>query len=263
MKVAIGSDLHLEFGDLQLDNTDNADLLILAGDICTAKHLESNGELGKRYMNFFEHVAKEFPEVVYVMGNHEHYGYNFDKTATTIHSKLRHLNVNFLDNDYTCMGNPDCLVIGGTLWTDLNKGDKETVESIPYLMRDYSVITKGDSYKRLTPRDTIAEFNRATQFLDLTVPKYSGGCCMVVTHHAPSIKSIHPKYSNDTIVNGAYHSNLEDFIIDNPTIKLWVHGHTHTPFDYKIGEARVVCNPRGYIGHEATADNYRLKYIEL
>jgi hypothetical protein len=27
----------------------------------------------------------------------------------------------------------------------------------------------------------------------------------------------------------------------------------HDPVDYKIGETRVVSNPRGYIGHEDTS----------
>ena len=53
-------------------------------------------------------------------------------------------------------------------------------------------------------------------------------------------------YGNDFIKNGAYHSDLTDVMLDNPNIKLWTHGHTHHPFDYQIGDCRVVCNPRGY-----------------
>jgi len=47
-------------------------------------------------------------------------------------------------------------------------------------------------------------------------------------------------------MNGAYHSDLSNIMLDNPQIKLWTHGHTHNCFDYVIGETRVVCNPRGY-----------------
>ena len=28
--------------------------------------------------------------------------------------------------------------------------------------------------------------------------------------------------------------------------RLWIHGHTHDSFDYRLNETRVVCNPRGY-----------------
>jgi hypothetical protein len=64
-------------------------------------------------------------------------------------------------------------------------------------------------------------------------------------------------------MNGGYHSDLSEFMLDRPGIKLWTHGHTHEVFDYKVGECRVVCNPRGYIGHEELADNFTLKVVEL
>jgi hypothetical protein len=64
-------------------------------------------------------------------------------------------------------------------------------------------------------------------------------------------------------MNGAFISNLGDFIMNRPCIKLWTHGHTHDPFDYKIGKTRVVCNPRGYFGHEEQANLFKLKYVTV
>ena len=64
-------------------------------------------------------------------------------------------------------------------------------------------------------------------------------------------------------MNGGYSSDLSQFILDNPQIKLWTHGHTHETFDYVIGETRIVCNPRGYIGYENRADEFKLKTIEI
>ena len=61
---------------------------------------------------------------------------------------------------------------------------------------------------------------------------------------------------------GSY-SDLSEFILDRPGIKLWTHGHTHENFDYMIGSTRIVCNPRGYDGYEDIADNFSLKVIEL
>ncbi len=69
---------------------------------------------------------------------------------------------------------------------------------------------------------------------------------MVVGHHSPSFQSVADAYKSEYLMNGAYHSSLEEVILDRPQIKLWTHGHTHHPFDYVIGECRVVCNPRGY-----------------
>jgi hypothetical protein len=67
---------------------------------------------------------------------------------------------------------------------------------------------------------------------------------IVVTHHAPSIKSIADRYRADP-VSAAFASNMDDFILEHQP-RLWIHGHTHESFDYKIGKTRVVCNPRGY-----------------
>ena len=64
-------------------------------------------------------------------------------------------------------------------------------------------------------------------------------------------------------MNGGYHNSYEDYIMDHPQIKLWTHGHTHERYDYMIGETRIVCNPRGYIGHEAIANDFELKVVEL
>ena len=82
-------------------------------------------------------------------------------------------------------------------------------------------------------------------------------------HHTPSHQSCHPQYKDDQVMNGGYHSDLSEFILDRPQIKLWTHGHTHQPFDYMIGDTRVVCNPRGYDGYEQTAVDFKLKCVEV
>jgi hypothetical protein len=64
-------------------------------------------------------------------------------------------------------------------------------------------------------------------------------------------------------MNGGYSSDLSAFILDNPQIKLWTHGHTHEDFDYMLGSTRIVCNPRGYDGYEDRADNFTLKYVDV
>ena len=86
---------------------------------------------------------------------------------------------------------------------------------------------------------------------------------VVVGHHAPSEQSVAEMYKHDTLMNGNFFSNLEQFILDRPQIELWTHGHMHNPSDYKIGTTRVVCNPRGYIGHEDRAVEFKLFYFDL
>jgi predicted phosphodiesterase len=72
-----------------------------------------------------------------------------------------------------------------------------------------------------------------------------------------------PWYANDQLMNGAYHSSLEELIEQRPCIKLWTHGHTHEPFDYMVHDTRIVCNPRGYVQHEQRAKDFELKYVEV
>ena len=86
---------------------------------------------------------------------------------------------------------------------------------------------------------------------------------VVVGHHAPSKLSTKPAYERDVLMNGAYSSDLSEFILDHPRIKLWTHGHTHNDFDYMIGSTRIVCNPRGYDGYESRADDFKLVTVEI
>jgi Icc-related predicted phosphoesterase len=78
---------------------------------------------------------------------------------------------------------------------------------------------------------------------------------VVVGHHTPSFQSAHPMYKNEYLMNGGYHSELSEFILDHPQIKLWTHGHIHHCFDYRIGETRIVCNPRGYVSDGYSEDS--------
>ena len=69
---------------------------------------------------------------------------------------------------------------------------------------------------------------------------------VVVTHHAPSRASVAPRFAGQRL-NPAFVSGLES-LIEAGRPSLWVHGHTHTSFDYRLGKTRVICNPRGYPG---------------
>ena len=72
------------------------------------------------------------------------------------------------------------------------------------------------------------------------------GPAVLLGHHAPSHQSIHERYRGEAIMNGAFCSNLDEFILAHDRIKLWIHGHVHNTFDYYIGDTRIVCNPHGY-----------------
>jgi predicted phosphodiesterase len=286
MKIAIASDVHLEFGDLDIVNSDNAEVLILSGDICVAADLDMRDsrqtEMGfararsERFHEFFERCAKRFPHVIYVMGNHEYYHSDFATELNELRRKLAHLsNLSVLEREVKVID--DVTFIGGTLWTDMNNQDALTLYHMRTMMNDFRVITnsgvpvhfrtqQGEFKTRVgkfSPEDAVAEHVKMKQYIQSVVQGNHDTKYVVVGHHAPSRQSIHERYAHDSVMNGGYSSNLDEFVLDHQQIKLWTHGHTHHPFDYMIGETRVVCNPRGYIGHEPEAANWTLKTVEI
>jgi len=113
------------------------------------------------------------------------------------------------------------------------------------------------------PEDSVVDHRKMVGYIQTVIEGKFDQKFVVVGHHAPSKLSTHPRYKHDTLMNGAYSSSLDEFIIDHPQIKLWTHGHTHEDFDYMLGSTRVVCNPRGYIKYEDRADKFELKTVEI
>ena len=279
MKLAIASDLHLEFGDIVLKN-EGADVLILSGDICIANDLHDHPEpvtspyapyidLGSRqkcsyrYRDFLKRVSDEFPKVIYVAGNHEFYHGKW--VASLLHLReecAKFPNVHFLERDTIAFDG--VTFIGGTLWTDCNKFDPLTLHALGDMMQDYNVIRNDEKgYTKLRPAHSAARHRQTVEYFRHVLSHNKENKCVVVGHHAPSTKSIPAEYTNQFSMNGGYASDLSEFILDHPQIKLWTHGHMHDPCDYLIGDTRVVCNPRGYIGYESCADHFALKYVEV
>jgi Icc-related predicted phosphoesterase len=255
MKLGICSDIHLEFGYLPIENKENIDVLILAGDILVARALgkePSNYRVKdiEDFKQFFRDCSEKFPHVIYIMGNHEHYGGDFNDSPTILREFCESVgtNVYFLDNETKQID--DVVFIGQTLWTDFNNENPISMATAQGCMNDFRVIRNRVQDRKFTPLDVLEEHKKSLSFIDEQTKIYADKKCVVVGHHAPSHKSVKPNYERDYHVNGAYRSNLEEFIMSRTQIKLWVHGHTHSEFDYMVGDTRVVCNPRGYVGYE-------------
>jgi DNA repair exonuclease SbcCD nuclease subunit len=298
MKIALCSDLHLEFGTISLENTEGADVLILSGDICVAKELYekdtySHGDSKTtQFHTFFQECCERFPHVVYVLGNHEHYHGDFAKSLGNLRERLGYLvNLHILEKEYVQLG--DYMFFGGSLWTDMNKEDPMTIQQIKGYMNDYRIIEDSNEVvhfktpvyglkedgsmdfgnvvsvefhtrnAKFSPEKSVAEHKETMRLLKEAIDSRPTDKWVVVGHHAPSKQSTKPRYERDVIVNGAYSSDLSEFMLDHPQIKLWTHGHTHHDFDYMIGSTRVVANPRGYIYYEEQADNFKLAFIDI
>ena len=247
MKIQIVSDLHLEFSDINIQNQTDADVLILGGDIMLAeKVLKPESEYGMRFRDFLKRVSFQFPHVIYIAGNHEFYGGYFHKSLEQLRMACAvHNNVYFFERDTKTID--DVVFVGGTLWTDMNKGDPLTLHAVRDMMNDFRIIKNDEKgYTNLKPADVAIRHRETLKYFQSILDENKERKCVIVGHHSPSYQSMHPMYSNDHIMNGAYHSDLSEFMFDNPQIVLWTHGHTHHCFDYQIGNCRVVCNPRGY-----------------
>jgi predicted phosphodiesterase len=296
-----------------IKNEHNIDVLILSGDILVERDLDMwdrrQVELGfararsQRFHDFFSRVCFQFPHVIYVAGNHEHYHGDFKNTVSELKRKLaHHTNLHILDRE--CWTLDNVTFVGSTLWTDMNKGDPLTLHAMTRMMNDFRCVANSNrdvsfrTYEPLdkpvgvtdeewlardpqsrvkavfktrvatfSPEDALEEHRKCLGYIQTVVQNHrdqkTGNKIVVVGHHTPSHKSCHPRYANDDLMNGGYHSDLSEFILDHPEIVLWTHGHTHELFDYTIGDTRIVCNPRGYIGHEEIADKFELKVVEV
>ena len=146
----------------------------------------------------------------------------------------------------------------------MNSGDPLTMYAMQQQMNDYRQITmfneSKNAYHRLTPEKTVEDHFKSRQFIAETVANKFDQKFVVCTHHSPTKTSIKPKYAHDYQMNGAYSSDLSKFILANPQIKVWTHGHTHDQFDYMIGSTRIICNPRGYKGYEEQAEQFDPTY---
>jgi len=278
MKLYVSSDLHLEFGDLDLPNRDAVDVLILGGDICIVRDIGrpdggnplKESEKSLMVKQFFQRASERFPHVIMIMGNHEHYHGDFAKTQITLQAWFDEAgldNIHLLEK--STWQYEDWLFIGGTLWTDFNGGDPLTFNHAKFGMSDFTVTkNSGVPYYKFLPEHAFADHVRMRRYIEAVIRSRReqgehSNRVIVVGHHSPSRQSTHERYRDDHLMNGCYSSTMDEFILDRPEIALFTHGHTHEDFDYHIGATRIVCNPRGYHGHEARAGSWQPKLVEL
>lgn len=239
-RLALLSDLHLEFkwpsyGLIpdtwqQLHdkiNSADADLVINAGDIDPYPDVRESFHKGI-------HVP-----YIHILGNHDFYGLQHPAKSRFIRD------VNGLK------------VVGATLWTDFDKANPLTMFRFKECLADGTEIIPTPPYTRVA-YELLDIFKSDLEFID---KEYAD---VVVTHHAPSMKSVNTKYINSGFLNYYFMSDLDRFIKSQSNTKLWLHGHMHDPCDYHIGHCRVVANPLGYPGetYKSIAD-YNLKIVEV
>ena len=232
MKLNILSDLHLSQGDLAHPAND-ADAVILAGDVARpAQAIAWASALRK--------------PVLYVPGNHEFYGSDLAATLADLKRRAAGTCVRVLDDEEVVLAGVRFL--GTTLWTDFGLGGADAREAAmreaAVRIRDFSRIRIDADGPPFTPAASIERFACHAAWLEARLAEHHDGPTVVITHHAPSRRSVHPRFA-DSPLNACFASDAEH-LLDGERVMLWIHGHTHDSFDYALNGTRVVCNPRGY-----------------
>ncbi|MFL5380902.1 MAG: metallophosphoesterase [Longimicrobiaceae bacterium] len=238
MKLQIVSDTHAGFEAFDPPDA-GADVLVLAGDI----------DVGMRGVELAKAWSRGRP-VLYVAGNHEFYGESIPRHVQKLRDAAAGTGVRFLENDEAVVGGVRFL--GCTLWTDFDLfGDRGMdMAAAQAGMNDYRKIRVDPTYSRLRPIDTVSMHQRSVRWLVERLEAPFAGPTVIVTHAAPSPRSITPAQRGDSL-SAAFASDLE-WMLDGRAA-LWIHGHTHFCCDYEVGGTRVVANQRGYPGEDTGA----------
>lgn len=234
MRLNVLSDLHLSRGSLP-HPTVAADVVVLAGDIARpAQAIEWARGLGK--------------PTLYVPGNHEFYGSSLPGTVRELKELAAGSPIRVLDDEEWTFGNVRFL--GCTLWTDFllmgtEQGREVAIREALQRMYDFQRVHLDERRQSLfTPLDAANLFQRSAAWLENRLRTPWQGPTVVITHHAPSERSIDPRFGGSPL-NACFASHL-DRLLRGELACTWIHGHVHHGVDYRADGTRVVCNPRGY-----------------
>ncbi len=245
MKLQILSDLHIDSYARQshpmghIPKTD-ADIVLVAGDT-------ANSDSG---MPWLQAQAERLQvPLITIAGNHEYFNedvLSFDKKLATWDNYSDELRqgMKVLQCQYVDIGS--VRILGCTLWTDYQyKANDETMIAARQFMRDYKQIYAGNEL--FSPEVSIQIHMKQRQWLKqaLITAKDLGKKTIVMSHHSISPLSVSEKYAS-LPSNAAFVSDLSAWMHEDWAPSLWVHGHTHEAFDYRIGHTRVIVNPRAY-----------------
>lgn len=242
MKFHLVSDLHLDAWMSRNDFfiydllPEGDETLIIAGDLCEIAHLRDYGA------EIFGELCGKYQNVIYVAGNHEYYGTDYQG----FQDRFRRLegmfdNLFCLEDESIVIG--DVSIAGSTLWfrnTPMNPVFENQLADFTYI-QDY--------------RNWVYDRNEAAVEFLQNLPEVD----LIITHHLPCSKSVDAKYANEA-TNLYFLCDISGVILDKQP-KVWCHGHTHIACEYQLGETQVICNPRGYPGENAKG--YEARVIEI
>jgi predicted MPP superfamily phosphohydrolase len=236
MKIHLVSDLHLEsnyrfVGDV-FPEPPKCDVIVVGGDLVPLEH---GYDKAKAYFTYLKGFAEH---VIYILGNHEMYGSQWEHTIHLAKQLAKETKVHFLDIE----SDPKLVIDGvkfwgSTLWTDLNNNDYQTAQSVKNGLDDYTEIQKG--YKALTTNDTFEQFQKTSMAIDWNSD-------VIISHHCPLyIKHRRFEYSPTSHGFYCFDRALENKIVES-NVKYWLFAHTHDNLREDLNGTTVISNCFGY-----------------
>lgn len=283
MNIQLLSDLHLENNPgFTPTAAPNADLLVLAGDIGSYQNnsaLSASGDQDFGLSRFSPQNGWPTP-VLFVPGNHEYDGMDFDAAHARLQDTCARLGITWLEREVVTLGG--VRFVGTTLWSDFDALGPLAGQPLPEKIPAHFNHPNSQYTRQLKARDKA--FRAANYYLRKTATTRQGqaflaepmrehallcqdwlsnalntpfeGPTVVVTHFAPSLRSADPRYGQ--VPGTAGFCNALDHLL--PHAQLWLHGHLHCPSDYTQHGCRVVANPLGY-AHKGEQGRFQAQQV--
>lgn len=235
------SDCHGRLPDKHGENEEN-EVCIIAGDVCEF------GNKGTKLAELLKEACSRFKKCIFVPGNHEYYGTNIGSLESKLTVLMEDVDNFVLLQNGSSILIDDVKIIGATMWSDTSSIELDA--SIK--MNDYRYIRYGPHSEpwryRLKPYHTTGIHRNSVFKINKAIQEHDGEC-IVVSHHAPSMRSIDPRYYGD-VLNPAYATEIK---LDKwPTY--WIHGHIHAAMNYYHYGCNVRAEPIGYYGEQTGFD---------
>lgn len=242
MKIQIASDLHLEFlekrfPDYRVIEPTDADILVIAGDI-------------HRNTKAIAAFADWPVPVIYVHGNHEAYHEEYFILVEQMRVAVKGTQIHYLERNEFVFNRVRFL--GCCLWTDYRLYSDDPLAAMKEaeaILIDHRLIRTEQGL--FTAQDALKIHRKSRAWLEKKLDQDFDGPTVVVTHHGVHPNSVHPRFAG-TPLNPAFVSDLTPLV---EKCDLWIHGHVHDSFDYRVSGARVIANPRGYPLNRSTAQS--------